>query len=59
MYIMTFRVAHWDKLDDIVLYFNVQGEDVFECTNGKCYVSNVSLGLACRLNLTLFHFGGF
>ena len=34
---MTIRVAHWDTLDDS-LAFGIQGEDIFECTNGKCHV---------------------
>ena len=34
---MTFKVAHWDALDDS-LTFSMQGTDNCECTNGKCHV---------------------
>ena len=34
---MTFEVAHCDTLDDS-LRFSMQGEDIFEHTNGKCHV---------------------
>jgi hypothetical protein len=31
---MAFGVAHWDTLDNI-LAFSMQGEDIFECIDGK------------------------
>ena len=34
---MTFRVAHWDILDDS-LAFKYAREDIFKLTNGKCHV---------------------
>ena len=34
---ITFRVAHWDALDDN-LGFGMQEDDIFERTNDKCHV---------------------
>jgi hypothetical protein len=34
---MTFRVAHWDTLDNN-LALEYAWEDTFERTNGKCHV---------------------
>ena len=36
IYTMTFRVAHWDTYM-IVLCFNMQRDNIFERTNGKCH----------------------
>jgi hypothetical protein len=36
IYIMTFRVAHWDMLDDSLASY--QGENIFECINNKCHM---------------------
>ena len=36
IYIMTFRAAQWIWM--IVMRFSMQGEDIFEHTNGKCHV---------------------
>ena len=33
---MTFRVAHWDMLDDNLVSY--QGEHIFECINDKCHM---------------------
>ena len=40
IYFITFRVAHWDTLEDqmLVLRFSMQREDIFERTNGKCHL---------------------
>ena len=39
LHITIFRVARTDKLDDkLALGFRMQGEDIFERTNGKCHV---------------------
>jgi hypothetical protein len=45
---MTFRVAHWDILEDqmLVLRFSMQREDTFECMNGKCHLC--TLQSTCR-----------
>ena len=34
---MTFREAHWDSLDDSLVFSYVR-EDNSKCTNGKCRV---------------------
>ena len=39
---MTCRVAHWDMLDDSLVYgISIQGEDLFKCT--KCHVVTFSM----------------